>query len=143
MARKSNMSAQSAAVIAQLRKLGAQPETVLLAAVSTDTPAQLKKRLANLRDNGWLQVDTDAAGTRLWSIRPAARPLFPELAHTPCKKPAPAKQSQGDAAAPVAWAVATARAVPVMYGSYEPPRSSAGRAGAHDFLAIRSQGVRC
>lgn len=143
MGRKSNMSAQSAVVIAQLRKLGAQSETVLLAAVSTDTPAQLKKRLTNLRDNGWLQVDTDAAGTRLWSIRPAARPLFPELAHPPCKKPAPAKEAQVDVAPPVAWAVATARAVQVMHGSYETPRASAGRPGAYDFMAIRSQGVRC
>lgn len=143
MGRKSNMSAQSAAVIAQLRKLGAQSESVLLAAVSTDTPAQLKKRLVNLRDNGWLQVDTDAAGTRLWSIRPAARSLFPEQDNAPRKNARPAQRPRASVAASTVCTVAAPRIVHVMHGTYSPPRASAGRPGAHDFLAIRSQGVRC
>lgn len=143
MARKSNMSAQSAAVIAQLRRAGAQSEAVLLKAVSTDTPAQLKKRLANLRDNGWLQVDSDAHGTRLWSIRPAARPLFPELDQAPRRSAAPAQRARASVAAPAACPVATPRIVHVMRGTYTPPRASVGRPGAHDFLTIRSQGVRC
>jgi len=159
MGRKSNMSAQSAAVIAQLRKLGAQPESSLLAAVSTDTTTQLKKRLANLRDNGWLQVDTDAAGTRLWSIRPAARSLFQEQDHAPRKSAGPVKRPRAipakrpsaspverpsaSVAVPDACTVAAPRIVHVMHGTYSPPRASAGRPGAHDFLAIRSQGVRC
>ena len=150
MGRKSNMSAESAAVIAQLRKLGAQVEDDLAKAVPADTPAQLKKRLANLRDCRWIQAAPNADGVRMWSIRPAARPLFPETDNAP-RKPrnsvnaaAEVLPSTNEAAIePIVCEVATPRIVHVMQGEYCPPRASAARPGAHDFLAIPSQGVRC
>lgn len=149
MGRKSNMSAESAAVIAHLRKVGAQTEKDLAKVVPSDTPAQLKKRLANLRDNRWLQVDRAVDEGGLWSLRAAARPLFPELDNAPRKARSAAQAakavspSTSVATSPVPCSVAAPRIVHVMQGNYRPPRAGAGRAGAHDFLSIRSQGVRC
>ena len=93
MARKSNMSAESAAIVAYLRKNGPQTRQKLSEVVPTDTPGGLVKRLSNLRANGWVQIEEAEGMPVLYAIKPCVRGLFPELDARPSKvSPAPAPE---------------------------------------------------
>ena len=149
MARKSNMSAESAAIVAYLRKNGPQTRQKLSEVVPTDTPGGLVKRLSNLRANGWVQTEEADGMPVLYAIKPCVRGLFPELDARPSKvSRSPAKDGPPAAPAPPALEPVPAPA-PVERFTPGPmvlsaiPRMGTARPGALAFLACPSRGVRC
>lgn len=148
MARKSNMSAESAAIVAYLRTHGPQTRQKLAQVVPTDTPGGLAKRLSNLRANGWVQREQTAGQPDLYCIQPSARGLFPELdaarhgkaAVTPLiAKPAHQPRLQ----TPLPEQRPTERYVPGPMAASDMPRMGCNRQGGQDFLNRPSRGVRC
>jgi hypothetical protein len=149
MARKSNMSAESAAIVAYLRKNGPQTRQKLSEVVPTDTPGGLVKRLSNLRANGWVQIEEAEGMPVLYAIKPCVRGLFPELDARPSKvSPAPAPEDMPAPTSKPALAHAT-RPAPVERYTPGPmalsaiPRMGTARPGALAFLDCPSRGVRC
>jgi hypothetical protein len=149
MARKSNMSAESAAIVAYLRTFGPQTRQKLTEVVPTDTKGGLAKRLSNLRANGWLQVEAIQGLPDLYSIKPCVRGLFPERAARPSK---PTRSAAPDAPiAPPAEVAQVPAQIPAPVERYAPalmtpsacPRMDTTRTGALDFLNCPSRGVRC
>ncbi|KEH07081.1 hypothetical protein GY14_30240 [Delftia tsuruhatensis] len=149
MARKSNMSAESAAIVVYLRKFGPQTRQKLTEVVPTDTPGGLAKRLSNLRANGWVQTEEAEGMPVLYAIKPCVRGLFPELDARPSKVArSPAKV--GPSATPAKPALEQApQPAPVERFTPGPmvlsaiPRMGTARPGALAFLACPSRGVRC
>lgn len=149
MARKSNMSAESAAIVVYLRKFGPQTRQKLTEVVPTDTPGGLAKRLSNLRANGWVQIEEAEGMPVLYAIKPCVRGLFPELDARPSKvtrssvkdgvpaAPAPPAQEPVPQPAPVE------RFTPGPMVLSAIPRMGTSRPGALAFLACPSRGVRC
>jgi len=149
MVRKSNMSAESAAIVVYLRKFGPQTRQKLTEVVPTDTPGGLAKRLTNLRANGWVQIEEAEGMPVLYAIKPCVRGLFPELDVRPSK----VARSTAQDGAPVAPAKPAPEPAPPRApverftpGPMVPsaiPRMSTARPGALAFLACPSRGVRC
>ncbi|KAA9180621.1 hypothetical protein F3K36_03165 [Delftia sp. BR1] len=149
MARKSNMSAESAAIVVYLRKFGPQTRQKLTEVVPTDTPGGLAKRLSNLRANGWVQTEEAEGMPVLYAIKPCVRGLFPELDARPSKvSPAPAPEDMPvpaykPALAHAARPATVERYIPGPMDLSAIPRMGTARPGALDFLNCPSQGVRC
>ncbi len=149
MVRKSNMSAESAAIVVYLRKFGPQTRQKLTEVVPTDTPGGLAKRLSNLRANGWVQTEEAEGMPVLYAIKPCVRGLFPELDARPSKV-SRALAKDGSPVAP-AKPVLEPAPPPAPVERYTPgpmvisaiPRMGAARPGALAFLAAPSRGVRC
>ena len=149
MARKSNMSAESAAIVVYLRKFGPQTRQKLTEVVPTDTPGGLAKRLSNLRANGWVQIEEAEGMPDLYAIKPCVRGLFPELDARPSKV-ARSSAKGGPSATPAKPALEQAPP-PAPVERFTPgpmvlsaiPRMSTARPGALAFLACPSRGVRC
>lgn len=149
MARKSNMSAESAAIVVYLRKFGPQTRQKLTEVVPTDTPGGLAKRLSNLRANSWVQIEKAEGMPVLYAIKPCVRGLFPELdarpskvSHAPAPDDAPAIASK-PALVPASQPAPVERYVPGPMTASAAPRMGTTRPGALDFLNCPSQGVRC
>lgn len=149
MARKSNMSAESAAIVVYLRKFGPQTRQKLTEVVPTDTPGGLAKRLSNLRANGWVQTEEAEGMPVLYAIKPCVRGLFPELDARPSKvSRSPAKDGAPAAPAPPALEpvpppAPVERFTPGPMALSAIPRMGTARPGALAFLACPSRGVRC
>ncbi|PZP57054.1 MAG: hypothetical protein DI604_35085 [Delftia acidovorans] len=149
MVRKSNMSAESAAIVAYLRKNGPQTRQTLTEVVPTDTPGGLAKRLSNLRANGWVQTEKAEGMPVLYAIKPCVRGLFPELDARPSKVARSSAQG-GPSATPAKPALEQAPP-PAPVERFTPgpmvlsaiPRMDTARPGALAFLACPSRGVRC
>lgn len=149
MARKTNMSAESAAVVVYLRKFGPQTRQKLTEVVPTDTPGGLAKRLSNLRANGWVQIEEAEGMPVLYAIKPCVRGLFPELDARPSKvSRSPAKDGPPVAPAkpvlePAPPSAPVERYTPGPMVISAIPRMGTARPGALAFLAVPSRGVRC
>lgn len=149
MARKSNMSAESVAIVVYLRKFGPQTRQKLTEVVPTDTPGGLAKRLSNLRANGWVQIEEAEGLPVLYAIKPCVRGLFPELDVRPSK----VARSSAQDGAPVAPATPVLEPAPppAPVERFTPgpmvlsaiPRMDTARPGALAFLDCPSRGVRC
>ena len=149
MARKTNMSAESAAIVVYLRKFGPQTRQKLTEVVPTDTPGGLAKRLSNLRANGWVQIEEAQGLPVLYAIKPCVRGLFPELdarpskvARSPAQDGAPAAPAK-PALEPAPPPTAVERFTPGPMVLSAIPRMGTARAGALAFLDCPSRGVRC
>ena len=149
MVRKSNMSAESAAIVVYLRKFGPQTRQKLTEVVPTDTPGGLAKRLSNLRANGWVQIEEAQGLPALYAIKPCVRGLFPELdarpskvARSPAQDGAPAAPAK-PALEPAPPPTAVERFTPGPMVLSAIPRMGTARAGALAFLDCPSRGVRC
>ncbi|PZP56010.1 MAG: hypothetical protein DI604_35945 [Delftia acidovorans] len=149
MARKSNMSAESAAIVAYLRKNGPQTRQKLTEVVPTDTPGGLAKRLSNLRANGWVQIEKAEGLPVLYAIKPCVRGLFPELDARPSKVARSPLLDDAPAIPAKSTLEPTPRPAPVERFTPGPmalsaiPRMVTARPGAQAFLACPSRGVRC
>lgn len=149
MARKTNMSAESAAIVVYLRKFGPQTRQKLTEVVPTDTPGGLAKRLSNLRANGWVQIEEAEGMPVLYAIKPCVRGLFPELnarpskvARAPVPNDAPAMPSK-PALESAPRHAPVERYVPGPMPPSASPHMGTTRPGALAFLACPSRGVRC
>lgn len=132
MSRKSTLSPESAAVIKHLKEHGRCTAAVLCMHFAAMSRKQLLKRLGNLVDLGWLDIDRTDSGDKAWFVRSSARAV---AVHTTEPKEPPL--------ATAALPVALPRRVQVMSGTYVPARGPALRPGAMDFRACPSVGYRC
>nr|WP_315539474.1 hypothetical protein [uncultured Comamonas sp.] len=136
MSRKSSMSAESKAVLDQLRTCGATTAEHLLAVVPGEALPALGKRLRNLEAGGWVKKERNPAGIVMWGICPSARGLFAEQRPRSRKTASPADAFVGTPAFP--------RQINVMHGPvYVPPPNVVTRQGAFDFMQLRSVGMPC
>lgn len=132
MSRKSTLSPESAAVIKHLKEHGRCTAAALCMHFAAMSRKQLLKRLGNLVDLGWLDIDRADSGDKVWFVRSSARAV---AVHTTEPKELPL--------ATAALPVALPRRINVMLGEYVPPRMVSLRPGSLDYQRIESRGHRC
>lgn len=135
MQRKSNMSAESKAIVDYLRTYGPTNRTELNSAIAGQTASGITKRLNNLSIAGWVLYSAQF-GT--WEISPSAHDMFPST-RASLKKDAQQKPPQHTTPAELV----PPRTFNFHGTNYVPPSFTPARQGALDFGAVPSRGLRC